>query len=372
MTQVKKSQKSIYVHKVFGFSDPIKGFEDPILIDEKPSPYVPDINPDYVFDADMVARVLRSYAARENMMFNGEKGTGKSSFVQQFCARLNIPLMTINGGPGLDETYLMGSKTIEDGSVKAVDGVLSYCLRHGIAVMIDEIAAIKPSVLVSINDVLNGDQVITLKHHGLDPTVNPDDLSKEEGSMTIKRNPRFRLFATDNTGGKMSRDPRYVGVNTQNSAVRSRFTCFKMAFMKPALELKALIGSTKGALPVEIAKFMVELAIRVRASFELGEMSDTVSFRELQRWARKSLVYGSNSETQLDSESGKPLLIPDTAKAFVDAIYTGMEETDQGVAAAFYDTVFGLELELPNEYTQTADSFLKELDAGTLVWDEAA
>lgn len=154
MTQVKTSKKSIFVHKAFGFNDPIPGFEQMIQIDEVPSPYVPAINPDYVFEPDMVARVLRSYASSENMMFNGEKGTGKSSFVQQFCARLNIPLMTITGGPGLDETYLMGSKTIENGSVKAVDGVLSYCLRHGIAVLIDEIAAIKPSVLVSINDVL--------------------------------------------------------------------------------------------------------------------------------------------------------------------------------------------------------------------------
>ena len=117
----KPSQKSIYVHVAFGFAEPIPGFEQLIQIDAVPSPFVPKIDPEYVFQPDMVARVLRSYGARENMMFNGEKGTGKSSFVQQFCARLNIPLMTITGGPGLDETYLMGSKTIEDGSVKAVD-----------------------------------------------------------------------------------------------------------------------------------------------------------------------------------------------------------------------------------------------------------
>ncbi|HBP6379201.1 TPA: hypothetical protein L6A07_28955 [Pseudomonas aeruginosa] len=370
MTQVKTSKKSIFVHKAFGFNDPIPGFEQMIQIDEVPSPYVPAINPDYVFEPDMVARVLRSYASSENMMFNGEKGTGKSSFVQQFCARLNIPLMTITGGPGLDETYLMGSKTIENGSVKAVDGVLSYCLRHGIAVLIDEIAAIKPSVLVSINDVLNGDQVITLKHHGLDPTLNPDDLAKVEGNMTIKRNPRFRLFATDNTGGKMSRDPRYAGVHTQNSAVRSRFTCFKMSFMKPALELKALLGSTKGILPVFVGRSMVELAIRIRASFEIGEMTDTVSFRELQRWARKSLVYAKFDANQL--VDGKPKMIPDCAKAFVDAIYTGMEESDQEVSANFYELVFGTELDLPNEYKATASKFLEQLDAGKLDWDEAA
>lgn len=363
-----RSQKSIYLHKAFGFAEPVPGFEEPILIDATPSLLVPKIDPDYVFQPDMVARVLRSYGGRENMMFTGEKGTGKSSFVTQFCARLNIPLMSITGGPGLDETYLMGTKTIEDGSVKAVDGIISYCVRHGIAVLIDEIAAIKPSVMVSINDVLNGDEVITLKHHGLDPTVDPDALVAEEGSMSINRHKRFRFFATDNTGGKVARDPRFIGVNTQNSATRSRFTCFKMSFMKPALELKALIGATNGALPREVGKFMVEMAIRVRASFEQGDMSDTMSFRELKRWARKSLVYGT-PEKNVEDKS-KPKIIPDCAKAFVDAVYTGMEETDQDVTREFYSLVFGTELELPIEYTETAKSYLEDLENEKLDWGD--
>lgn len=372
MTNVKAdkkvSQKEVLVHELFGFADPIPGFEEPMMIDAVKSPFVPDIDPEYVFQPDMVARVLYSYGARENIMMTGEKGAGKSTFVTQFCARLNIPLMSITGGPGVDETYLMGSKTIEDGSVKAADGIVSYCLRHGIAVLIDEIAAIKPSVLVSLNDVTNGDEVITLKHHGLDPNMDPDALAAEEGSLTIRRHKRFRMFATDNTGGKVARDPRYNGVNTQNGAVRSRWTCFKMSFMKPALELKALIGATNGALPGVVGKLMVELAIRVRASFEQGDMTDTMSFRELRRWGRKSLIYGA-PDTEMVND--KPVYRPDCAKAFVDAVYTGMEETDQDVVRNFYELVFGTELELPNEYTETAQSFLDKLDAETLDWGDA-
>lgn len=353
MTQVKKATQKVFLHQVFGFSNPIKGFESAIEIPAERDPLCPEINPDYVFSEDMVCRLIGSYAARENILLIGDKGTGKSSMVQQFCARLNLPLMVINGGPALDETYLMGCKTIEDGSVKSVDGVLSYCVRHGIPVLIDELASIKPSVLVSINDVLNGDKVITLKHHGLDPTMNPADLALMEGSMTIKRHPGFRLFATDNTGGKVSKDPRFAGVSTQNSAVRSRFTTFKVGFLHPAQELKALLGATGGRLPKDTAKQMVEFAVRVRASFELGELYDTVSFRELQRWARKTLVYG------------------DVGTAFVDAFYTGMEETDQVVAAEFYELCIGTKLELPKEHTETAKSFLTMLDSGGLDWDAA-
>lgn len=348
MTAVR--MKKVYLHELFGFAEPVPGFEEKIEIAAEPHAFTPEINPLYVFNADMVGRLLRSYACRENIMLVGEKGTGKSSQIQQFCARLNLPLMTINGGPGLDETYLMGSKTLEDGSVKSVDGVISYCLRHGIPVMIDEIAAIKPGVLLSMNDVFNGDQTITLKHHGLDPMMTPEQLALLEGSMTIKRHPKFRLFATDNTGGKVGKDSRYVGVSTQNSAVRSRFTSFKVAFLKPGLELKALVGSTGGALPVDVAKTMVEFAIRVRASFELGEMFDTVSFRELQRWARKTLIYG------------------DVGKAFIDAMYTGMEESDQAVAAEFFELAIGIKLELTEEHESTSGAYLTELDDGVIDW----
>lgn len=369
MTNVQIAVKTIVLHEVFGLSEPIPGLPVELEIPATRSPYCPAINPFFVFTGDLVARVFRSYAARENIMLVGEKGTGKSSFVQQFCARLNLPLMVINGGPGLDETYLMGSKTLEDGTVKAVDGVLSYCVRHGIPVLIDEIASIKPGVLVSINDVLNGDQVITLKHHGLDPTVTPDQLALLEGNMTIKRSPQFRLFATDNTGGKVSKDARYNGVQTQNSAVRSRWTTFKVGFMKPALELKALMGATDNKLELTVAKQLVEFAIRARASFEMGELYDTVSFRELQRWGRKALVYGEWSDTLTDADDN-PVWMADLDTAFVDAVYTAMEETDQAVIANIYELVIGTALTLPEEYSDTASKFLTDLENAELDWGD--
>lgn len=364
------AHKEIYLHTVFGFSEPVVGFEAPLAIPAERHPFTPDIDPEYVFDADMVSRVLRSYAVRENIMLTGEKGTGKTSFVQQFCARLNIPLMTICGGPGLDETYLMGGKSLNNGSVTAVDGILSYCFRHGIAILVDELAAIKPSVLVSINDVLNGDQTITLKHHGLDPLLLPSELASVEGSLRINRNPTFRFFATDNTGGKLSKDPRYVGVNTQNSAVRSRFTCFKMGFLAPALEYKALMSCTSNLLPSLIGKQMVEMAIRVRASFEIGEMYETLSFRELKRWARKCLAYGRRDANQLDAE-GNPKLIPEIHKSFVDAAFTGMEESDQDTVLNIFELVFSTALELPNEYKFSASSYLDSLESDSIDWEAA-
>lgn len=348
----------VLIHERFGFEQPIPGFANPIAIPAEASPFVPEVDPTYVFDSDMVRRLLLAYGSRENVMLFGEKGTGKSSLIQQFCARLNLPLISITGGPGVDETYLLGGKSIEGGNVKSMDGVLSYAVRHGIPVLIDEIGSIKPSVLVALNDILNGDQVITLKHHGLDPKMTPSELAEVMGGMTIRRHSRFRLFATDNTGGKAKKDPRYAGVNAQNAAVRSRFTMFRAVYMKPEQEQRALSNVTGNMLQASTIKMMVEFALRMRASFEMGDLYDTLSFRELRRWATKSLVYHATSGSKAEGPDVETLGL-----AFVDAAYTAMEETDQDLARETWELVFGVPLVLPAEHTETAQKLLKRFEA---------
>lgn len=335
--------KKVFLHEVFGFKDPILGFEEVIDMPAVRPAFCPDVDAGYVFDKSLVRRAILSYWAGESIMLVGDKGTGKSSFVQQFCARLNLPLMAINGGPGVDESYLLGCKTIEDGSVKNVDGILSYAVRHGIPVLIDEICALRPGVLVALNDILNGDKVITLKHHGIDPSLTPDELFQLEGSMTITRHPRFRLFATDNTGGKSEKDGRFAGINTQNSAVRSRFTSFKVRFMKPEFEIAALNNAVENAVDPMVINGMVEFAFRFRAAFEQGEAFDNISFRELKRWARKTAIYGDINE------------------AFIDGVYSNLETSDQQLAENLFEESFGTELEFTDEYSESATSMLDQL-----------
>ncbi len=332
--------KEVYIHELFGFDKPLLGFEEPITIPAVAHPLTPTLDPDYVFSPSLVRRTLLSMSARESIMLVGDKGTGKSSYVQQLMARLNNPLLTINAGPGVDESYLLGCKTIEDGSVKNVDGLLSYAVRHGIPVLIDELCTLRPGVLVSINDILQGDNLITLKHHGIDPSIDPRSILDMEGTMSIVRHPAFRLFATDNTGGKSQKDGRFAGVNTQNSAVRSRFTSFKVTFMAPDKEVLALGKASGNQLAVETIKSMVELGFRFRQAFEQGEAHDNLSFRELKRWAKKSALYGDNNE------------------AFVDAIYTNLESGDQLLAENLFNETFGIELELTEEYSTSAGDML--------------
>ncbi|MGF6282065.1 MoxR-like ATPase [Pseudomonas frederiksbergensis] len=354
LSVIRETKKEMVpAHELFGFSDEIKGVAMlPINVDRHP--LTPATQDDFVFTENLVRRTLLSMACGDSIMLVGEKGTGKTSFATQLHARLNKPMIGITGSNGVDDSYLLGCKTIQDGDVKAVDGVLSYAYRHGLTCLIDEICTLRPGVLVGINDILQGDDLVSLKHHGIDPNLDPKDLLSMKGGMNIVRHPQFRLFATDNTGGKQSRDPRFVGLNTQNAAVRSRFTSLKVGFMTPEKEMMALKGASvafanKKKLQTSVSDFniqsMVEFAFRFRKAFASYEVSDNISFREIKRWAIKLMMYG------------------DLDDSFVDAIYTNLEESDQVAAMNEFKATFGRDLILPEEYSisvaSQADAFIK-------------
>ncbi|MEQ1053795.1 AAA family ATPase [Pseudomonas aeruginosa] len=343
--QAVTSQKfeEVMVHELFGFSTPLKGFEDPIPVPAERHPLSPRVDSNYVFNESLVRRVLLSMATKDSIMLVGEKGTGKSSLINQINGRLNRPSIAINAGPGVDEGYLVGFRTLGKDGVKSVDGVLSYAYRHGLSCTIDEICSLNPGVLLSLNDILQGDEVVTLKHHGIDPELDPRELLGLQGGMNIVRHPSFRLFATDNTGGKSSRDPRYAGTKGQNAAVRSRFTSFKANFMSAEKEMAALHGLNTGVDDLNI-QLMVEFAFRFRVAFSQEEAFDNISFRELKRWVTKMALYD------------------DLDESFVDAIYGNLEEADQALARELFDETFDRDLVLPEEYTT---SVADQLDALT-------
>lgn len=327
-------------HELFGLNEPLAGVK-PLPVPVEAHPLTPKCDSNFVFSPGLLRRVLLSMQMKDSIMLVGDKGTGKSSLVAQLHNRLNKPLLAINGGNGVDETHLLGSKTIEGGDVKSFDGVLSYAYRHGLSFLLDEICTLRPGVLVGINDILQGDALVTLKHHGIDPTLDPKQLLSIGTGINIVRHPMFRLFATDNTGGKQSRDPRFAGTATQNAAVRSRFTSFKVPFMVPEKEMAALkhiatsFAASKQVEAVSDVEIqgMVEFALRSRAAFAAADASDNISFRELKRWVEKRTLYG-----ELDD-------------SFVDSIYTNLDEEDQALALLNFEDTFGREVVLPEEYS---------------------
>ena len=62
----------------------------------KKSQMVPDIDDNYVFDVDTTRAILAGFIHNRRVLIQGYHGTGKSSHIEQVCARLNWACMRVN------------------------------------------------------------------------------------------------------------------------------------------------------------------------------------------------------------------------------------------------------------------------------------
>jgi len=91
------------------------------------TPNVPGIDDSYVFDEEQLKNVLLwlEGGVCKNLLLQGPTGCGKSSLVEQVCARLNVEVWRIACHSKLEFAEMLGSMTLVPGAMKAQDGLLS-------------------------------------------------------------------------------------------------------------------------------------------------------------------------------------------------------------------------------------------------------
>ena len=93
----------------------------------------------------------------------GPKGTGKTSLVKKFAAELNKKIYSINFSLRTRESHLIGTKTIDNGNISFVEGVLVKSMRSGGILYLDELNAAEPDMLLRLDEALDDRRQIILK-----------------------------------------------------------------------------------------------------------------------------------------------------------------------------------------------------------------
>lgn len=218
---------------------------------------VPQKNPNYVFTKESLSIMATWWevGAREPLFITGPHGSGKTSFVQQFCARVGAPLISITARSRLDRTDLIGHYVIDrDKSMRFVDGPLTRAWRHGFVFLVNEMSASPADLWLSVNELLEG-----------------SPLYIEATDETVPMHPNCRIILTDNIRGLTSDDQdRYLGRHIQDAAVMDRCWKMRMDYMSRECEEK-LLRETTPLLPVQgiqPEKWNCELAKRLRRAAE--------------------------------------------------------------------------------------------------------
>lgn len=212
----------------------------------------------------------------------GPTGNGKSTMIEQICAKHKKNLIRVNLNMMSDEDQLIGSKTLEDGNVKVVEGPVLIAMRTGSTLLLDEIDAGSANTLLCLQPILEGKPYYF-------------KLNNE----TIIPAPGFNIFATANTKGKGSDDGRYIGTNVLNEAFLERFAVtFEQEYPSATVELKIVknLMETYNCVDDEYAETLIKWADAIRRTFEDGGVDETITTRRMTHIVRAFSIFKNKTK----------------------------------------------------------------------------
>ena len=210
------------------------------------------------------------------VFIQGHSGNGKTLMVEQVCADLGREVIRVNITKRTDETDLIGSYELIDGSTVRREGPVITAMRRGAVLLLDEVD-LGTEDLLCLQPILEG------KHY----------FDKKTGEVITPQH-GFQIIATANTKGKGSDDGRYIGTNVLNEAMLERFAItVEQEYPNVKIE-RQILAKNFAALGVEDATFVARLcqwAEVIRKSFADGVVDELISTRRLVHIAKAYAIF---------------------------------------------------------------------------------
>jgi len=200
------------------------------------------------------------------VLFHGPAGTGKTISCKLVCQEINMPIMdVINCTENLDE-FVLGKFIPEEDRIIFKESYVTKAIRHGGAVVFEEINFSKPQYLAFLNSLLDDNGFVRL-----------------DNGEVVRRHPNFRFFATMNLG--------YFGTKELNQALYNRFN---VIVELAALADEAIVKMLTARIPECKDKTDKILSVyhKLKKKIESEELDIVISPRNLENWARLAKYEG--------------------------------------------------------------------------------
>lgn len=174
--------------------------------DVEDSPNLPKIDSGYVAHTNMkIVEPIIASGLFYPVFITGLSGNGKTTMVQQVCAKLKRELFRANITVETDEDDLLGGFRLIDGNTVWQDGVVIEAMRRGAVLLLDEVD-LASNKIMCLQSVLEGKSIYLKKTN-----------------QVIEPAKGFTVIATANTKGKGDDSGTFIGTNVLNEAFLDRF-----------------------------------------------------------------------------------------------------------------------------------------------------
>lgn len=241
---------------------------------------VPAVDPQYVFEMDRLRQFTMFWVGGfRALKVEGDPAAGKTSFVEQIHARLNVPLHKVPCTPTTDRYALIGQLLPNtDGKLVWRDGPVVKACRDGTSVLLDEYNVLDPGEATGLNMLLEG-YSWTIPETG--------------EIITPARTTRF--FATENP---VDSKAAVAGRNVQDVANDDRWSYMQVDYLREDVETALVVrhliaGQIPQDLAETVAKLCVQVANDVRMAFrnDVPDFDKPLSTRVVLRWAKYTVMY---------------------------------------------------------------------------------
>lgn len=212
------------------------------------------------------------------VFITGLSGNGKTTMIEQVCAKLGREAVRVNISIETDEDDLIGGNTLVDGNVVYREGPVLIAMKRGSILILDECDR-GSNKLMCLQAILEGK-----------PYFN-----KKTGE-TVFPQVGFNIIATANTKGQGSDDGKYMSAQILDDAFLERFA-ITVEQEYPSITVEKRIVMKKMArvdrVDEDFADKLVAWADIIRKTFKEGAVDELISTRRLEHIVNAFAMFGN-------------------------------------------------------------------------------
>lgn len=256
--------------------------------DEEDRAFIPnqDTFTDYYCDPAVFYPLVLGLVHNMNTLMHGPTGCGKSTSVECIASICRWPFLRVNGREDMESDSLIGKPWVNNGNMEWMMGALPEARRKGWLVLMDEPFKMPAGIQMTLQRMYERNGILQI-----------DDMPGTLKDKQIIPHKNTRLILADNVAGTGDNLDKYAATQIQDTSTLNRMELVIEVDYLPATSEQKMLQGRYPHLPEQWAKRMVQTANLVRNGFKKGELSNTMSTRQLYTWAELAPVTGNYRQT---------------------------------------------------------------------------